>query len=295
MTAPRRMPDFIIIGAMKSATSTLHNQLSAQSGVFMSTPKEPNFFSDDDIYSQGIGWYSGLFSDSDVEDVCGESSTHYTKLPDYANTIRRLKAAIPRPKLIYVMRHPVDRLISHYMHQWSEGVITCDINQAIDRYPELINYSCYGVQITPYLEEFGRKAVLPFFFDDLKNNKDKALNKVGEFIGCTKPLIWFDDLALNNVSAQRIRKFYGYGLLVNSKPMAWLRKNLIPQTVRDRVKKQLTMQQRPEISDVQRKRITQIFDRDLKIVGDWLGVGLTCDSFKRTSEKIDLNHMESEK
>ena len=295
MSKLKRLPDFIVIGAMKSATSTLHTQLSKQSGLFMSTPKEPNFFSDDAIYGQGLDWYSGLFDNANPEDICGESSTHYTKLPDYPDTISRLKEAIPQPKLIYVMRHPVDRLISHYMHQWSEGVISCDINHAIDRYPELINYSCYGVQISPYLEEFGHKAVLPLFFDDLKNNKDKALNRVGDFIGCTKPLIWIDDLALNNVSTQRIRRFYGYELLVNSKPMAWLRKNLIPQTVRDRVKKRLTMQQRPEISDVQRKRITEIFDRDLKIVGNWLGFGLTCDSFKRTSEKIDLNHVEGEK
>jgi len=41
------LPDFIIIGAMKSATSTLHEQLRLQSGIFMSTPKEPNFFSDE--------------------------------------------------------------------------------------------------------------------------------------------------------------------------------------------------------------------------------------------------------
>lgn len=295
MTASTRMPDFIIIGAMKSATSTLHNQLSAQSGIFMSTPKEPNFFSDDEIYRQGIEWYSGLFSDGDVNDICGESSTHYTKMPDYPNTIQRLKAAIPQPKLIYVMRHPVDRLISHYMHQWSEGVYSCGIDQAIDDYSELIDYSCYGMQVTPYLEEFGRKAVLPLFFDDLKNNKDKALNKVGEFIGCTKPFIWIDDLALNNVSNQRIRRFYGYELLVNTKPMAWVRKNFIPQTLRNRVKKRFTMQQRPEISDVQRKRITKIFDRDLQIVSEWLGIGLTCENFKRASEKIDLIHMKSER
>ena len=83
MTASRRMPDFIIIGAMKSATSTLHNQLGAQSSIFMSSPKEPNFFSDDDIYNQGLSWYSGLFSDANGSDICGESSTHYTKLPDY--------------------------------------------------------------------------------------------------------------------------------------------------------------------------------------------------------------------
>jgi len=280
MTASRRMPDFIIIGAMKSATSTLHNQLSAQPGVFMSTPKEPNFFSDNEAYRQGLDWYSGLFSDASAADICGESSTHYTKLPDYPDTIARLKAAVPQSKLVYVMRHPIDRLVSHYIHQWSEGVISCDINQALDRYPELINYSRYGMQITPYLEEFGSGAVLPVFFDDLKKNKNRALNMVGEFIGCPEPLIWIDDLGMDNVSNQRIRRFYGYEVLVNWRPMAWVRKNVVPQSLRNRVKRQFTMQKRPQISDVQRERITEIFDKDLQIVGDWLGIELTCESFK---------------
>jgi hypothetical protein len=284
MTLSNKLPDFIIIGAMKSATSTLHNQLSAQPGIFMSTPKEPNFFSDDEIYNQGLNWYTALFSDADTEQICGESSTHYTKLPDYPETIQRLKAAISQPKLIYVMRHPIDRLISHYMHQWSEGVISCDINQAIDRYPELVDYSCYGMQITPYFEAFGSKSVLPLFFEDLKANKNKTLNRVGEFIGLTEPLTWVDDLAQDNVSSKRIRRFYGYELLINSKPMAWIRKALIPQRVRDRVKQQLSMQRRPEISSAQLARITEIFDRDLQTVGDWIGVQLTCENFNRASK-----------
>ena len=284
MTLSNKLPDFIIIGAMKSATSTLHNQLSAQPGIFMSTPKEPNFFSDDEIYNQSLDWYTALFSDADTEQICGESSTHYTKLPDYPETIQRLKAAIPQPKLIYVMRHPIDRLVSHYMHQWSEGVISCDINQAIDRYPELIDYSCYGMQITPYFEAFGSKSVLPLFFEGLKANKNKTLNRVGEFIGLTEPLIWVDDLAQDNVSSQRIRRFYGYELLINSKPMAWLRKALIPQRVRDRVKQQLSMQRRPEISSVQLARITKIFDRDLQTVDDWIDVQLTCENFNKVAK-----------
>jgi len=284
MTLANKLPDFIIIGAMKSATSTLHNQLSAQPGIFMSTPKEPNFFSDDEIYNQSLDWYTALFSDADTEQICGESSTHYTKLPDYPETIQRLKAAIPQPKLIYVMRHPIDRLVSHYMHQWSEGVISCDINQAIDRYPELIDYSCYGMQITPYFEAFGSKSVLPLFFEGLKANKNKTLNRVGEFIGLTEPLIWVDDLAQDNVSSQRIRRFYGYELLINSKPMAWLRKALIPQRLRDRVKQQLSMQRRPEISSAQLARITEIFDRDLQTVGDWIDVQLTCENFNKAAK-----------
>ena len=211
-----KLPHFLVIGAMKSATSTLHNQLAAQPGIFMSTPKEPNFFSDDAVYAQGLAWYHGLFSEAAETDLCGESSTHYTKLPDYPHTIARLQEAIQSPRLIYVMRDPIDRLISHYIHQWSEGIISCDINQAIDRYPELINYSCYGMQIKPYLEAFGKDAVLPVFFDALKSAPDQTLVKVGEFIGCQTPLSWVHDLGPDNVSQRRVRKFTGYDFLIES-------------------------------------------------------------------------------
>ena len=211
-----KLPHFLVIGAMKSATSTLHNQLAAQPGILMSTPKEPNFFSDDAVYAQGLAWYHGLFSEAAETDLCGESSTHYTKLPDYPHTIERLQEAVQSPRLIYVMRDPIDRLISHYIHQWSEGIISCDINQAIDRYPELINYSCYGMQIKPYLEAFGKDAVLPVFFDALKSAPDQTLVKVGEFIGCQTPLSWVHDLGPDNVSQRRVRKFTGYDFLIES-------------------------------------------------------------------------------
>ena len=279
----RKFSNFIIIGAMKSATSTLHNQLAAQPGIFMSTPKEPNFFSDDTVYAQGLAWYHGLFSEAEEGDLCGESSTHYTKLPDYPHTIERLQEAVQSPRLIYVMRDPIDRLISHYIHQWSEGIISCDINQAIDRYPELINYSCYGMQIKPYLEAFGKDAVLPIFFDALKSAPDQTLVKVGEFIGCQTPLSWVHDLGPDNVSQRRVRKFTGYDFLIESPFMQTLRRRLIPQKLRDRIKGKLQMQDRPKIHEAQLERISSIFDRDLHILSPWLGFEITCANFRQVS------------
>ena len=75
------LPDFLIIGAMKCGTSTLQAQLARQPGVFMSTPKEPNYFSDDEVHAQGQARYEGLFSGAAEGDLTGEASTHYTKLP----------------------------------------------------------------------------------------------------------------------------------------------------------------------------------------------------------------------
>lgn len=93
-------PDFLIIGAMKSATSTLHEQLARQPGVFMSTPKEPNFFSDDPIYARGFEWYRGLFAGGAEALLRGESSTHYTKLPTHPHAVERIARHLPQVKLI---------------------------------------------------------------------------------------------------------------------------------------------------------------------------------------------------
>src|SRR5690242_12371158 len=105
-----RLPSFIIIGAMKSATSTLYDQLLLQPGIFLPTLKEPNFFSDDQQYSRGLDWYKSLFSEAQSTDLLGEASTHYTKLPTYPRTIERMRGVLDQPRLIYVMRHPIDRL-----------------------------------------------------------------------------------------------------------------------------------------------------------------------------------------
>jgi hypothetical protein len=274
-----RLPSFFIIGAMKSATSTLHNQLAVQANIFMSTPKEPNFFSDDAMYAQGIDWYQGLFASAQEGDICGESSTHYSKLPDHPKTIARLQLLIQQPKIIYIMRHPIERLVSHYIHLWSESLVSGDINLAIDNCPQLVNYSCYGRQLMPYLDAFGAGSVLPIFFDALKYQPAETLVRVGEFIGAPAPLLWDHRLLADNVSQQRIRKFPGYRLLIESQLMTSLRRQLVPQRWRDGLKSRLRMRQRPLIDPVQRQKLVQIFDQDLAMLGEWLGFYPTCDQF----------------
>ena len=274
-----RQPDFIIIGAMKSATSSLHVQLGSQPGIFMSEPKEPNFFSDDDQYRRGVDSYFGLFANADENDLCGESSTHYTKLPEYPKTVSRMKALLPAPKLIYVMRHPVARMVSHYNHQWTQNVIRCDINEALTHYPELINYGRYSYQLEPYLESFGRASILPVFFEAVKRQPQKELERVARFIGYDGPVVWSDDLAKQNASAERMRRFPGYRLLVDFPPMAHLRRTLVPQAVRDRVKSRLAKKPVVELGAATMARLEATFDEDLGVLSAWFDVDLTCRNF----------------
>lgn len=282
-------PDFIIIGAMKCATSSLHTQLAQQPGIFMTTPKEPNFFSDDTQYARGINWYESLFKDAFPDELCGESSTHYTKLPDYPLCVQRLSSYAPGAKLIYVMRHPIDRLISHYIHQWSQNVFSCEINQAVDQFEELIAYSCYAKQLEPYIKAYGKENILPVFFEAVKSQPQRELEKIARFIGYTHPVIWHEDLALQNVSNERIKHFWGYDLLVESNIMTLLRRHLIPQFIRDRIKKNLTMKNRPVLDEAHIEKLTTVFNNDLKILGGWLGIELNCGNFSSVALSESLS------
>jgi len=277
------LPDFIIIGAMKSATSTLYDQLVNQPGIFMTIPKEPNFFSDDAQFSKGLNWYTSLFENSEQGDCLGEASTHYTKLPDYPNTIKRMQQNNLHPKLIYVMRHPVDRLVSHYMHEFSQGVITSDINTAINEHKPLIQYSQYAMQLKPFVDEFGKPSILPVFFDSLRLNSQEELERICTFIGYKKNPIWKTEIAPSNVSSKRIKKFPLYNLIINSPVATFLRRIFIPKAIRNRVKKSLTQQKRPELNSENLLKIEKILNEDLKFLSDWLGVEINCKNFKEVT------------
>jgi len=131
-------PDYIIIGAMKCGTSTLAAQLGAQAGCFMTEPKEPQYFSDDPVYAKGADWYADLFAGAGPMDLKGEASTHYTKLPTYPATVTRMTASLPDLKLVYMIRNPMARVVSHYIHAWSEGELSCPIDEALETVPELV-------------------------------------------------------------------------------------------------------------------------------------------------------------
>lgn len=275
-----RYPDFFIVGAMKCATSSLHEQLAAIPGIFMSEPKEPNFFSDDAVFSRGQDWYRGLFSAAAAGDLLGESSTHYAKLPTYPQTVARLSACVSAPKVIYVMRHPVERLVSQYIHEWSQGVISRDIDRAIVEHPELLHYSRYHYQILPYIQAFGLHNVLPVFFERLKRFPDAELQRICDFIGYAGAVSWRSDLKPSNVSRERIRKFPLYDLLVQTPLMQSLRRRLVPQAVRSAVKRRLTMKDRPALSRESWNRVTGVLDKDMAQLGQLFSVRLSCSNFR---------------
>lgn len=289
MSRPPR-PDFVIIGAMKCATSTLHVQLAAQPGFHMSTPKEPNFFSDDDVYAQGLDWYRGLFAEAKDGDLRGESSTHYTKLPTYPQTLARFDEELgdPPPKLIYLMRHPMDRLVSHYIHEWSQGVLSSDINTAVQQHPPLKAYSCYHQQLAPWIEAYGREQILPLFFDGLRAHPQQTLERVCTFLGYTGTPQWQHVQAAQNVSAQRMRKSPVRDSIAAFPPIRWLRRTLMPESLRDRIKSRWMMKERPQLDAATEAALQEHFDQDLAQLGACFDIHLTCANWQDVAPETEL-------
>ena len=187
-------PDFIVIGAMKSATTTLHEQLARQPGVFMSRPKEPNFFSDDAIYARGWAWYCSLFRPAGMGDLRGESSTHYTKLPTIRGRSSGWRGTCPRLKLIYVMRHPIDRLISQYVHELTAGRIKVEPARGARPASGADRLQPVRMQLQPFLDAYGFENVLPVFFPRLVSHSQAELERIGRFLGHEGPLRWDEAL-----------------------------------------------------------------------------------------------------
>lgn len=255
-------PDFIVIGAMKCGTSTLAKQLELQRGVFMTTPKEPNFFSDDAIFAQGPGWYAALFDGAAPGDLKGEASTHYTKLPTYPQTVARMQAALPALRLVYMIRNPMERAVSHYIHEWSEGRLGEDADAAFASSPEIVDYGRYGMQIAPFVEAYGRAAIHLTSLEQIKADPQGEFAAICAHLGMPEGALWIEDLPAQNVSAERIRKLPLHGLLVDNPVATALRRVLIPKALRSWVREGRTVRTRPEIPQALQVQMRGIFLED---------------------------------
>jgi hypothetical protein len=269
---------------MKSATTTLHEQLARQPGFYMSRPKEPNFFSDDAMYARGWRWYSALFRPAHEADLRGESSTHYTKMPDYPRTVDRMVRDLPRLKLIYLMRHPIDRVVSQYVHELTAGRISVGLSEAVERHPELIDYSRYALQLQPFLEAFGFDNVLTVFFPRLVHHSQSELERIGRFLAHNGPLRWDAALKPQNIGRELLRPSPIRDALVRAPVLCTLRQRIVPrhwsQSLKERWREPIDP---PAMQPDLIARLREVFDADLAQLGSWLGITLDCENFHATT------------
>ena len=260
------LPDFLIIGAMKCGTTTLQAQLARQQGVFMTTPKEPNFFSDDAVFARGLDWYRGLFAGAAPGDLKGEASTHYTKRPTHPQTLARLRPVLPAPRIVYMIRNPLQRAVSHYIHEWSEGRMGPDPIAEFARHPEMVDYGRYGWQIIPWIEAYGPDAVLLTSLEQLNAAPQDELARIARHIGLSQPAVWEEELGAQNVSAERVRRLPLEGLLVNNPVATALRRALVPKRVRTAIRDARRIKTRPELPVILKRGLEAQFLTDRAVL-----------------------------
>jgi Sulfotransferase domain len=187
MASPREgvgLPAFIIIGAMKSGTSSLHHYLRQHPEICMSAAKEPNFFIEARNFGKGVDWYRSLFADHTK--VCGEASPAYSKRHRHEGVPERLREVVPHVKLIYVLRDPIDRIVSHYLHNRVLGRETRSLAAAVAAKSYRNNYvrtSMYGFQLAAFLPHFPLERILIAATEDLKDRRAETLRSMFRFIG----------------------------------------------------------------------------------------------------------------
>ena len=170
MSGVIRRPNLFIIGSMKSGTTTLHEHLDSHPQIAMSRIKEPGYFVEELNQRQGEDWYLSLFEQDDCFRYRGESSTHYTKLPVYRGVADRLFRFNPDVRLIYIMRNPIDRLLSHYLHNVRDPVYGRErraLLQAVRKRPDYVAFGDYAMQLEPFINLFGRNALYTLTFEAL--------------------------------------------------------------------------------------------------------------------------------
>jgi Sulfotransferase family len=175
------LPTFVVIGAMKAGTVSLHHYLGEHPGV-MVAGGEPNYFVTEFNWSRGRGWYESLFDGADAVAARGECSPSYTWAHAFGGVPERMARVLPRARLVYLVREPVARMQSMYMHQVSAGRERRRPEVALqdDRY---LRPSQYGFQLDAYLDHFERDQILVVASEVLRDRPREALTAVLEHIG----------------------------------------------------------------------------------------------------------------
>ena len=177
-------PNLFIIGATKCGTTSLHNYLNAHPQIFMSEPKEPGFFLGSKISKfKTLDSYLVLFEKGKSCKVRGESSTAYTHYPFKKGVAKRIYEFNPSAFIIYIIRDPIERTISHYWWNVRWEGERRDPYEAIIKDKFYQNVSYYALQIKQYLKFFPKDQIKILTLESLKKDPLGILKNLFEWLG----------------------------------------------------------------------------------------------------------------
>jgi hypothetical protein len=211
------LPNFLIIGAARSGTTSLYAALQQHRDVYLPRSKrpEPHFFLKEDEFQKGLSYYEQrYFSEWDGQNAVGEASTSYLYGP---RVPARVAAALPDVRLLCLLRNPIERAYSGYWHSVKSGLEQLSFDDAIAREPDrkaelagtalgeiapfaYIERGLYFEQLQRWYAEFDRSRVLVLVFDDLIADPATALDSVARFLNIDRDAFTSRELGKENRS-----------------------------------------------------------------------------------------------
>ena len=181
LAAPQQ--HFFLIGAMKAGTSTMYEYLAAHPAIYPAPRKEPRVFSRPGSAASDLSACAELFAGRTSETWAFEASTAYTKHPMISGVPERIHAAFPDARMIYLIRDPIERICSAYLHNLAEGREQRSLEDAVfGGSPEYLSVSRYHLQISQYLRVFPREQILLLLFEDFVADVGATLDRVARFL-----------------------------------------------------------------------------------------------------------------
>jgi hypothetical protein len=200
------LPNFIVIGAMKCGTTSLYQYLSQHPEIFLSHVKELDFFVEEKNWNRGLEWYKSYFPIS--RKAVGECSPSYTSFPLWSGSAERIKSIIPETKLIYIVRDPIERILSHYKHVVASQKTTLSLGKEIKNNLCYIARSRYYLQISQYLNFFDKDQILIVDSKDLQTERVITMQKIFCFLNVDPT---FRSVVFNfNYHQTRFKRIYPY-------------------------------------------------------------------------------------
>jgi hypothetical protein len=189
------LPNFLVVGAQKAGTTSLHHYLQAHPDIYLPAKKETKFFIHDRYYSKGIAFYEDTyFSEWGGEAAVGEVDPDYMYFEQALPRIGR-HLDLTALKLIFIFRNPVDRAFSQYLMNYRRGHETLTFDQAIATeslriqkgHMENLRYSYatrgyYLRQVERFLEHVDRSRILFLLSHDLEANPTRCIREVYQFL-----------------------------------------------------------------------------------------------------------------
>ena len=276
------MPDFIIIGALKAGTTSLHYYLRQHPEIFMPELKELRFFAYDDdnpdhrtkvprIFPVTTEEeYKSRFSSATHLQIAGEASPTYLNSPIAA---RRIRGLIPNSRVIASLRNPIDAAYSQYQMSYRGGQIrTSPGDWDADEGDHFVQACLYYEKLRRYFDVFPREQIKVILFDDLISDPVETMRDLYRFLGVSD---FTPDVSrsYNTGGVPRSRALFG---LYKNKALRRMLTPLLPSAVREKVRtiRSATLKRAPKLPEATRAKLARFYESDVIHLGELVGCNL---------------------